>query len=581
MFSNRIRALTHSTALAFLASILVETAYGFDPFTISAVVSAGAEVVGVISDVTSEVASTSDSFSELYNEIDSEAQVNQEGLRAIQELREIESMAREAGYSKNEIENLMSESGESSSEKSLSATIRTVTSAIRAGKQASRLVMKLDKKAQLAEIESVEIQREELITHYRQLRLEHERDLRELKERVSHDLEKRKVITALRREEKMTGAKAFGRTGILSFPKQDRVIEEALKMATSMRPVLFSLILVVFMIRAIAYQFSFGNTAKYGDLVRDVVVCSVLLMVFPELIKMTLSLANNLASSVGFGSLQEVEPSKVELGEAQGVSLKLRLLLEWGLEWVKYGAFVFARFIANFGLGFLILLFPVIIFSSQMLNFTLAWPVFFGGFIAICLWPLFWNATGSLAVLLWQKQDLALSDRFTALLFSVLQFLSPLIGVACLKGQAVSKAAQSAVASVGAAVTGGGRFGFSQAEGFGKGSLGLPGGGMIGQMLAYPFSQGTGRLMAAATRGLEVRKSADSNGIHASTASGTAIPPAKNGWRPVLKAMASAALTNQANAPDLDDGKLGVLKNVALGLKRKPLVGLNQKRKGA
>ena len=557
-------------AIALAYGLVPKVSFAFDPFTVAAVVSTTASVVSTVSETAGEVAASADAFGELYGEINSDADISEDGNRLIQEIKEIESLAYEAGYTKEEVEQLSADAANSKDARKLSTTLRSITKAVRAGKRVARLLMKLEQKAKLAEVESAQIEREQLVVLYKQLRVENERNLREIKERLREEKDKRDQIRVLKTEEKKSGAKVFGRTGVLSFPKQESVIEEAIRMATMMRPSLFSLMLFIFLVRALAYQFGFFGPAKYGDLIRDAVVCAVLLMVFPELVRASVTLCNDLAAKVCMKELQDVQPGSLDFPSEMGLWVKTRVLLEWLFQWVKYLAFVGARFLANFGLAFLILLFPIVIFCSQMLNFSIAWPIFLGGFLSICLWPLFWNATGMLAVMLWRKQDVSISDQIATILFSLLQFLSPLIGMATLKGQPIAKSLQSAGKLVGGVVSGGTALVAGQAAGFAKGAIGASGGSTAGRLLSYPINQGASRIAAAGSRGWETARASKAE----AQANRWATGATKTSWVPAIKAAAAGFATNQTRPSSPNAGK-GIGKTalqVVRGLKRQPVI---------
>ena len=557
-------------ALALAAGLVPKLCFAFDPFTVAAVVSTTASVVSTVSETAGEVAASADAFGELYGEINSDADISEDGNRLIQEIKEIESLAYEAGYTKEEVEQLSADAANAKDARNLSTTLRSITKAVRAGKRVARLLMKLEQKARLAEVESAQIEREQLVVLYKQLRVENERNLREIKERLREEKDKRDQIRVLKTEEKKSGAKVFGRTGVLSFPKQESVIEEAIRMATMMRPTLFSLMLFVFLVRALAYQFGFFGPAKYGDLIRDAVACAVLLMVFPELVRASVTLCNDLAAKVGMKELQDVQPGSLDFPSEMGLWVKTRVLLEWLFQWIKYLAFVGARFLANFGLAFLILLFPIVIFCSQMLNFSIAWPIFLGGFLSICLWPLFWNATGMLAVMLWRKQDVSISDQIATILFSLLQFLSPLIGMATLKGQPIAKSLQSAGKLVGGVVSGGTALVAGQAAGFAKGTIGASGGSAVGRLLSYPINQGASRIAAAGSRGWETARASKAE----AQANRWATGATNTSWVPAIKAAAAGFATNQTrpSSPSAGNGIGKTVLQVVRGLKRQPVI---------
>jgi|GEM_PF-2684573 len=550
-------------------------AFAFDPFTAMAVAGTAANAISAVSEAAGEVAATADAFGELYGEIDSDAAISDDGNKLVQDIQEVESLAHEAGYTREELDQLTKDAGNSEDAKKLSSTLRSITKAVRAGKRVSRLLMKLDQKAKVSQVESAQIEREQLVVMYRQLRAEKDKELREIKEGLRELKDKREQVKILKEEEKKSGAKQFGPTGVLSFPKQDSVVEDAIRIALGIRPALLQLLLFVFLARTVAYQFSFFGPARYGDLIRDAVVCAVLLMVFPDLIRASVSFCNEIAARVSMKDLQEVQPGKLDFPVEIGLSVKSRLLVEWLFQWIKYFAFVTTRFLANFDLAFMILLFPIVIFSSQMLNFAVAWPLFLGGFFSICLWPLFWNATGSLAALLWHKQEASLSDQIATILFSILQFLSPLVGIACLKGQPVSKAIQAAAGTVSSALSGGATQVVSQAKGLVTGSVGTQGGGKLGRVISYPVNQLASRSQAAQSR---VQAARASGVVDPSTG---AVMKGRTSGAFVREAARGFVLNSAAGAGTANSGKWGVVRELSAGLKRKNVLAqANESRSG-
>lgn len=546
------------TVIAAMCLILSQDSYAFDPFTVAAVVSVASQAVSKISDAAGDVASTADSFSELYNEIDSGAELSSDGARLTSQIHEIESMAYEAGYTKDEIGQLQIDASDPSRAKTLSLTLQTMTKAIRAGKQAARLLLRLDKRAQLSQVESTQIQREELIVLYKTLEEAHERDLNQLRDKLKDQLDKRNQIATLKSEEKQISLE-FGSTGVLSFPKQESIVEGAIQIAVSMRPALFGLILFVFLVRVIGYQFSLSSHAQFGSLIKETIVCAVLLLVFPDLIRAMVALCNDLSAYIGMKDLKEIEPKKLDFPANIGFTVLTRLNLELIFQWIKFIALIVAKFIANFGLGFLILLFPLIVFSSQMLNFSIAWPLFLGGFISICLWPFFWNATGALALMLW-KSPASFSDHVATILFSVLQFLSPLIGIECLKGQPLSKAiAGSAVKVMGGTEQIRNLVGKTSGD-LKQGVTGSKGENSskpvtLGRVLSYPINQVAGRAMAMGTSAIEAKKSKDAS------------------VKSVLKAAATGLVMNKHISPDSKKQTPGRnIVNISNGLKRRDLL---------
>lgn len=129
-----------STFLILSFAFFCSPALAIDPFTIAAVGSAAFQAV----DAASEASGTVDAFSELYSEIDTDASISDEGQRLISEIQEIDSLAKEAGYTAEEVDSLGHQDRDEM--RRIQGTLRAVTKAIRAGKRVFKLVSRLEKK---------------------------------------------------------------------------------------------------------------------------------------------------------------------------------------------------------------------------------------------------------------------------------------------------------------------------------------------------------------------------------------------------------------------------------------------------
>ncbi len=427
-------------ALPLLVTVIFgsQKAHAFDPFTVAAVVSTTASAISSISDATSEIAGTADAFSELYSEIDTDAQISEDGQKIIQEVQEVESLAREAGYTAEEIDGLGHQ--DPNELKRLAGTIKSITRAVKAGKRAYKLVMKLEKKAQTAQVESAQIEKEQLAATYKLIRLQNEANLEATKKELQALVEKKKQIESLKNELKEKGAKTFGKSGVLYFPKAARIVENSITVAKKLRAALFGMMLVVFLVRVVFYQFGFFGVPRYGDLVRDTIVCGLLLMVFPDMVHGILSYCDVLSSQITDSHLQGIQPKELKLPELKDASTTTKLFIGWLFEWIRYGTYAVIDFVMTFGTSFLVMLFPIVIFLSQMMNFSIAWPVFIGGFITVCLWPLFWNLVGLAASLSWGQEQQTFAESLYSIFFSIIQLISPIAGIKILSGQGLSKA---------------------------------------------------------------------------------------------------------------------------------------------
>ncbi len=552
----------------------VSNSYSFDPFTIAAVGGAVANGVSAASEAAGEIASSADAFNELYSEIDSDAQISEDGQKIIDEVREIQSLAEEAGYTLEEIDSLGHQ--DPNELKKLSTTLRAVTRAVRAGKRAFKLVMKLDQKAKLAQVESAQLQKEQLAATYRMIRLQNEANLQATKRDLQDLVEKKKQIEGLKTELKGKGAKTFGKSGVLSFPKTERVVENSITVANRLRSALIGFVLFAFLMRVVFYQMGFSGVARYGDLLRDTILCFLLLMVYPDLVRAILHYTELLADKIGDTRLESIQPKELVLPGLKEASTSTKLFLAWLFEWIRYTAFSIIDFIMTFGISFMVMLFPIIVFSSQMLNFAIAWPIFIGSFITICLWPIFWNLVGLAAQLSWDQNQKTFAESLYSVFLSLIQLVSPVVGIKLMSGQSLSKAIKDGATSfaqpftkaiqsmVGAnkernAAKDGMLSANPAASLFGKNNLPSVG-RMVGSVQGYAMNQLKSRYSNAKSSEPEPRRYSDLS---------------KPEGRASTKAKAFALNTNEK-----PQGKTGHLSTFIRGLKAQPIQkdGRNKKR---
>lgn len=548
------------------ALLFIKSSYAFDPLTAIAVVHSTAQAFDSVSGVAGQVAASSTTFLDLYEEIDSDTQMSEQGKKLIQEVQAIESIAREVGYTENEIEALKRDTLNASEAQKLSDQLNRLTQAIRLGKKAAKLAIKLDQKAKLSEVESAQIEREVLITGKEQLKVLNEIALSPLKKELQEQKEMLDVSKYMQAEEKYQGARYFRGSKVLSFPLQSVSLEKSIEIALRMRPYLMGILLLIFLTRVVFYQLGVFGKEKYGDLLRDTVVCCLLLATFPDIIRAGMSISQGLASSIGMGKLEEIKPGELLFSNLANIGVRTRIFFEWLFQWIKYLAFEGATFISNIGFMLLIICFPLVIFASQMLNFAIAWPIFLGGFVTLCLWPIFWNATGLISTELWKVGGQEFSVQVMTLLFGILQFLSPLIGIKLLNGQGVSSSIQNtaAMASQGVGFLG------SQLQGAAFKAVGNPGGGRLGRIAAFPLHQLAGRTLAAGSRmkaAHQERSLALNSFSNPYQSSGRQVPS----FRSIVGAGMQGVLMNEPIQPSKVRTVGSSLRQFASGLKGRPL----------
>ena len=540
---------------SILLFVISQNANAFDPFTIATVASTVANGISTAN----EISGGADAFGELYSEINSDAQISEDGQKIITEVREVEALAQEAGYSAEEIDGLGHQNPDEL--RSLEGSIRALTKAVRAGKRVLKLVTKLQDKANNAQIESAQIEKEKLAATYKLIRLQNESNLQDNKKELKSLIEKKKQIQGLKSELKEKGAKTFGKTGVLSYQRAERTIETAIEVANRLRSALMSMVLVAFMMRVIFYQFGFFGVPRYSDLLRDTLLCGLLLMVYPDLIRAILYYTEMLAGKIGATKLEAIQPKEIHLPELTGASTSTKLVLAWAFEWIRYGSFAIIEFFMTFGISFMVMLFPIIIFSSQMLNFAVAWPVFIGSFITMCLWPIFWNLVGLAANLSWNQEQKTFAEFLYTIFLSLIQLFSPIVGIKLMSGQNLSKAigegAKAFTKPIGQAVQ-------KMVNGNQERKIGLD--GMMSQNPSFGIA---GRnSMPSAGRVIGSAQGYVSNQIKSRMSNSEDAKTQKQAITPSNMSSAKAFMLNTAQNPD---GKIGHVSAFVRGLKAQPI----------
>ena len=439
---------------------LQTNAYAVDPFTVLAVANTTAQVISQVSEATGDVAASTQAMTDLYSEVDSDAQIAASGDKIIRDIEAADALAHEAGYSASEVDQLGHPNQQEL--KKVSGSIRAITQAVRAGKRVGKLAMKLVQKSQMAEVESAEIGKQQLAATYKLLEQANSANLAHQNEESRSLIERKKEIGAAKAWATEHGAQQFGKSGVWSFPVTEIVIEKAIETARKMNSPLLGLMTMVFLFRLVFYQFGFFGIPRYGELLRDVLICSLLLLVFPELIRAAMFVSKGLSDLLlSQSTLTVIEPPKVDyekIGEPDWavVGWALKVGIVWFGTMLNALTFAAINFVMNFGLAFMVMLMPIVIFCSQMLSFAVAWPIYIGGFLIMALWPVFWNLIGLAAQVAWTADNGGISMILYSIFFGILHLAAPLIGIKMLSGHGVHKSitegAKAMVNPVGSAI---------------------------------------------------------------------------------------------------------------------------------
>lgn len=480
------------TALVFLCS---EPVYAFDPFSIAAAISVGVNAVSSLTDGVGELGDATSAFSELYGELNPDAEVSKESQALIQQIQETEALAREAGYTADQIQSLLQTDHEDV--KKLSSILKRMTKAVQVSKQVSRMFSKLEKKAQVAEVEAAQTEREILKAQYQMIAQARIARLEPKKEELKNKIERKKFLESKEREVQKKGGLKWGKIGVYSFPDLNLSFREALSISEVLKKALMILIFPIFLLRRVRIGVVFGGEEQYHKLLRDTVLCAVWLLVLPQIIPLisetTSLLAARVAEShfisspppfvlenrpslatpaaerriIGFPSSSEKDSSQSfsALGDSSSLSGRVsesRISqpslgfgwqgiydsIAWIFQNVKLLAFGICEFVFNLGLAVLIVFMPLIIFSSTMLQFSIGVKSYLSMYIALSLWPLFWNVIGLLAIRMWDQSELASLSSLSSVILALAQFLAPFFGYKFMQGHGALESLGSTAMSI-------------------------------------------------------------------------------------------------------------------------------------
>ena len=435
----------------FLTIFYSSAGLAFDPFSIITVVGTGIDAVSTLFDSSSELAELSDaahSFEDLYGEFNEDSSKPNDGQSVIQKLREVESLAREVGYTKEQIEDLLST--DKAGSQSLTYAVRKLTQAVRIKKKIWSAFSKLDKKAQAAQIETAQTEKEILKAQYKLLAEQQKAALEAKKEVLKKLLEQKKFQEAQQLEIKKRGGLRWGKIGIYSFPDLNTSFKEAVSIADLLRKKLLTLILMAFLFRRIQLGVSFGGSDAYGKLIIDTVLCAFWMWVTPELIKVITEQSTALAREVADSTILKGMSEASKVLEPPKVSgwTEIYNWIDWLFSNIKAVAFLVTSFIFNLGLSGLIVFLPIVIFSHYMLGFSMGLGLFMSMFVGLSLWPLFWNVIGALGLRLWNSSEIMSLGNLTSVCLSLAQFVAPVVGYRLLQGHGAMETLGKAASTI-------------------------------------------------------------------------------------------------------------------------------------
>ena len=442
--------------LLFAGTAFGGNAYAVDPFTVLAAGSAAVSLVESVGGTGKGIGEVPELFSaagELGDEIMPD-NGNADQYRIARKIQAIETAALEAGYTKDEVDEIME--GYRSSNQNLTQSIRLLSRSIRLGKRVANLagVVALtagpkglsNTAGHASAVASVQGQNQEkklLADIYSQM-LQGGLDSKQKEiEKQRSDQEQYKKLRKY-----VISIAPKGNIGL--FPVDSSLINKAIEVYKAYYWVLLTLVTALFFFRIVYYQFSFAPAEKYGDLVRDVFVCYMLMIAFPHVYTYMADCSTALAQKLG--EMLQVTgaaiPEKIPFDKT-GISWFLR---PEALRLIIYAA---VHTVFNLALSIMIALGPIVILAGTMMNFSVSITAYFVLLLFIWLWPVFWNVLGYFSNLLKSSGGLSI-EGIGAYISSVITFLAQLFSPAAIYmlvkrtagGQVVSKVAHGATNGV-------------------------------------------------------------------------------------------------------------------------------------
>jgi hypothetical protein len=442
MHSKRLMRLLSIIILGFLG-LASKVTFAIDPFTVLAAGNAALNLVELAGGAGKKTEGVRDVFSalgELNEELDLGGS-DPDPYRIARKIEAIESMAREAGYTENEINSILS--GYKDSQQNLSQGIRLLSRSIRLGKRIaimtglSSITGGGAAGAQAPAVSTMQGQNQEkkiLADIYGQMvtaNLDQKKD----------EIENQKAIQVQYKKLRSYVLSVAPGGNLSQFPVESSLIEKAINVYRAYYWVILSLVGAIFLGRIVFYQFSLAPAEKYADLIRDLFTCYFLMLAFPYVYTMMAECSE--ALSLKLSQILHVTGSQIPdiLPVEKG-----KTFWWFRLEVFPLILYAFTHVVFNLVISCLIAIGPIVILSGTMMNFAMSIPAYFALLLFIWLWPAFWNVLGFFKNMLWVDHG-GLGSVIAAFVLFLFQLLSPLVILSILKRTHAGQVASGVVGS--------------------------------------------------------------------------------------------------------------------------------------
>ncbi|MGK5087912.1 hypothetical protein WDW86_10170 [Bdellovibrionota bacterium FG-2] len=442
-------------------------AHAFDPFTVLAAGNAAISIADYASGGANDSSDVRDLMSAL-GELDDELIPNHDDdpYKVAQKIAEAEHLAREAGYTKEEIDSLLL--GYKTSNQNLTQSIRLLSRSVRMGKQIARLsgIVAAASEAGKAGVASEALRNQAQNQEKKILTDMYGQMLNSTLDEKIAELRRQKAFQERYKKLRSYVYSVAPGGNMALFPLDSKIIKKAMDVYHAYYAVLLALVGTIFMFRVIYYQFSLATSDIYVDLIKDVFTCYFLMLALPHVFTYLVECSEALSLKLGevFNVTGAVIPDALPIDLSNPRSW-LRL------EVFPLVLYALTHIVFNFVIALLIAMGPIIVLGGTMMNFSVSLTAYFGLLLFICVWPAFWNVLGYFKNVLFDEKGAG--DLFAGFIVFLFQAISPLFLYVQLKNTQVGQAASKALGGVGSGVSKG--VDWYQSRG-GEGAQGAQGG---------------------------------------------------------------------------------------------------------
>lgn len=395
-----------------------------DPFAVLTAIAQGASQIvgGSGSDPLGNFIGNLGVVSELVDEFKVPTVTDQRTLDLTSKIDEISGLAREAGYTEQEIKDLVS--SEQAHSREFQNQIQSLTKAIRLGKRISLIAKVSPQKAsQLSQIHQENImsgQKKIMSEIYRAMIREH---LEKKKENLVREKEHFRNLKNLKEiSKKWTTNGNFNQ-----FPRLGEITKKALETFEKVSKIISILAAAVFIFQIVIGQICFHSVSQYGEKVKNLSFYFFLILTFPIFISFLTDITESISQSL----------STFSRTNTGGFSFRVKIF-----DWIQTSSFFLTAVLFNLVVSVLIAVGPIVLLMGTLLHFSGGVLIYFEFLVFIFLWPVFWALLGFFGDQLFQVQGGGFTPWIAGVygsLLKLIQLLSPVMALLLLKSSFIPR----------------------------------------------------------------------------------------------------------------------------------------------